>query len=167
MRDFINDTADVETTTVSQNGVKLHSLKSRGLHGFCLCLYAKAGVLYENDTQNGISHFVEHIVFRNINSLMGGKLYDTLDAAGLTFTAATYKEFMQFCITGESSKLALGAEIITKLFEPFSKELLKGDFETEKERIRAEIREYDEKSSLDYALKKKVFSGTNLSDMIL
>lgn len=166
MHGLKNDTADKEKTMTSQNGVLLHSVKSPGLHSFCLCLYAKAGVLYENSRLNGISHFVEHISFRNINLLMDGKLYDTLDAAGLTFTAATYKEFMQFCITGESSRLALAAEIITKLFEPFSKKLNDGDFETEKNRIRAEIREYDEKASLDYAVKKKTFEGTNLFDMI-
>lgn len=165
MHNLKSGTAEKEKTLVSANGVSLHSLKSPGLHSFCLCLYAKAGVLYENTT-SGISHFVEHIAFRNINQLMGGNLYNTLDAVGLTFTAATYKEFMQFCITGESSKLPLGAEIITKLFEPFSNQLKNGDFETERDRIRAEIREYDEKASLDYAVKKKVFSGTSLSDMI-
>lgn len=166
MQDFTSGISEKEKTFCSKNGVFLHTVKSPGLHSFCLCLYAKAGVLYEGGKPGGISHFVEHISFRNINLLMNGSLYDTLDAAGLTFTAATYKEFMQFCITGESSRLRLATQIITKLFEPFSKKLNSGDFETEKDRIRAEIREYDEKASLDYAVKKKAFEGTDLSDMI-
>ncbi len=160
------DIARCETKTVTKNGVNIYDLKSPGLHGFCLCLYAKGGVLYEGKKDIGISHFVEHIVFRNINILMDGRLYDILDDAGLTFTAATYKEFMQFSITGESSKFSLAADIITKLFETLQKELSDADFELERGRIRAEIREYDEKASLDYLVKKRVWQESPAADMI-
>jgi predicted Zn-dependent peptidase len=73
---------------------------------------------------------------------------------------------MQFCITGESSRIELACDIITKLFEPLSDALSTGEFELERGRIRAEIREYDEKSSLDYLVKKNVWNGTELSGMI-
>ena len=162
----ISDTTRQEQKIFTKNNIPVFSLKSPGLHGFCLCLYARAGVLYESDGEKGISHFVEHIVFRNINILMEGKLYDTLDEAGLTFTAATYKEFIQFCITGESSKFSLAADILMMLFEKLSPKLLKNDFELERGRIRAEIREYDERSSLEYLVKKKVWENTPLENMI-
>lgn len=161
-----NEKLYFENKTVSAGGVDIYSLKSPGLHSFCLCVYARGGVLYEKGECAGISHFVEHIVFRNINILMNGGLYDILDMHGLTFTAATYKEFMQFCITGASSKFSIAAEIILKLFEPLKTELLNGDFELERDRIRAEIREYDEKSSLDYLVKKSVWRNTQLENII-
>ncbi len=163
---FANDISEKEKVAISQNGIKVYSLKSPGLHSFCLCVYARAGVMYEDKKHNGISHFVEHVVFRNINALMGGSLYDTLDKFGLTFTAATYKEFMQFCISGESSRLEDAAQIITMLFCELSDKLANGDFELEKDRIRAEIREYDEKASLDYAVKKQVWQDTPASCLI-
>ena len=155
-----------EEQRITKNKIPLYSLKSPGLHGFCLCLYARAGVLYEDEKENGISHFVEHIVFRNINCIYEGKLYDLLDSAGLTFTAATYKEFMQFCITGKSSRFSLAADILTKLFEPLSETLSGEEFESERGRIRAEIRECDEKSSLEYVVKKEVWDKTPLARMI-
>ena len=161
-----SDTSRLEEKRTAKNGVNIYSMKSPGLHGFCLCVYAKAGVLYEENDEKGISHFVEHIVFRNINSLMGGKLYDTLDEAGLTFTAATYKEFIQFCITGESSRFLLAGDILLKLFEELTFERLKYDFELERGRIRAEIREYDEKASLEWLVKNNVWHPTVLSNMI-
>ena len=161
-----NDTARRERRTITQNGINIYDLKSPGLHGFCLCVYARGGVLYEKERDRGISHYVEHIVFRNINILMGGRLYDILDESGLTFTAATYKEFMQFCITGEITKFQIAADIIIKLFEKLSSEIANGDFELERDRIRAEIREYDEKASLDYLIKSKVWQGTPLAGMI-
>lgn len=161
-----SDTSRREEKITAANGIELYSLKSPGLHGFCLCVYAKAGVLYEESGEHGISHFVEHIVFRNINAIMGGKLYDVLDEAGLTFTAATYKEFIQFCITGESSKFSLAGDILLKLFEKLSANNLKEDFELERGRVRAEIREYDEKASLDWLVKSKVWGKTALTNMI-
>lgn len=166
MNFYNDDIARCEQKTTTKKGVDIYDIKSPGLHSFCLCLYAKGGVLYENAKEIGISHFVEHIVFRNINILMGGKLYDFLDESGLTFTAATYKEFMQFSITGETSKFPVAADIITKLFESLDDELSTGDFELERGRIRAEIREYDEKSSLDYLVKKKVWQASPAADMI-
>ena len=163
---IVSDTSRREEKRVAANGVEIYSMKSPGLHGFCLCVYAKAGVLYEEDNERGISHFVEHIVFRNINSVMGGNLYDTLDEAGLSFTAATYKEFIQFCITGESSKFSLAGDILLKLFEELTVERLGEDFELERGRIRAEIREYDEKASLDWLVKNDVWQATSLANMI-
>ena len=41
--------------TVSENGVAIHHFNNPVLHGFCLCLYIKAGALYEDDSENGIS----------------------------------------------------------------------------------------------------------------
>ncbi len=161
-----SDTSRCEEKRIASNGTRIYSMKSPGLHGFCLCVYARAGVLYEEDNERGISHFVEHIVFRNINAIMGGKLYDILDEAGLTFTAATYKEFIQFCITGESSKFLLAGNILLKLFEELNSERLGDDFELERGRIRAEIREYDEKASLDWLVKNNVWQSTALANMI-
>lgn len=150
----------------TKNQLPLYAYRSEGLHGFCLCVYARAGVLYETPNEVGVSHFVEHIVFRNIDRLYDGKLYDLLDGAGLTFSAATYKEFMQFCITGATAHFSLAADIMTKLFEPLSPHLRGEIFEAERGRIRAEIREYDEKSSLEYVTKHEVWRGTPLENMI-
>lgn len=161
-----NDIARCEGKMMTAKGVNIYDMRSPGLHGFCLCLYARGGVLYESLKDTGISHFVEHIVFRNINNIMNGELYNTLDEQGLTFTAATYKEFMQFSITGECSKFSLAADIITKLFEELRDELKNEDFELERGRIRAEIREYDEKASLDYLVKKRVWQNKPAADMI-
>lgn len=150
----------------TKNQLPLYAYRSEGLHGFCLCVYARAGVMYEKPREVGVSHFVEHMAFRNIDRLYDGKLYDLLDGAGLTFSAATYKEFMQFCITGASAHFSLAADILSKLFEPLSPSLRGEIFEAEHGRVRAEIREYDEKSSLEYLTKREVWRGTPLENMI-
>ncbi len=156
----------MEKTKTSKNGVDIHYYPNSALHSFCLSIYAKAGPMYESEKDSGISHFVEHIIFRNINMLMDGSLYDRLDELGLTFTAATYKEFLQLTITGASKNFAHAAQILTKAFHPLQKELSDREFELEKGRIKAEIREYDEKTTLEYAVKKQTWGDTPISRLI-
>lgn len=156
----------MEKTVTTQNGVDIHYYLNEGLHGFCLSLYAHAGPMYEGEKESGVSHFVEHIIFRNINLAMKGSLYETLDRLGLTFTAATYKEFIQLTITGASRNFCEAVKILMMAHLPLSKDLLKREFELERGRIKAEIREYDENTSLEYAVKKKVLGNTPVSRMI-
>ena len=110
----------MEEKIISNNGVEIFGYRSPYLHSFCLCLYVKAGPLYEDDSENGISHFFEHTAFRSINTALDGKLYKKADLWGLNMNALTYNEFIQFKITGASSKFKEAAEILTEIFTPFS-----------------------------------------------
>ena len=50
----------------SVNGIELYSLTNSALKSFCLSLYIRAGSIFEKESENGISHLFEHIVFRNL-----------------------------------------------------------------------------------------------------
>ena len=153
-----------ETSFVTKNGIPVHLYSNPHLHSFCLCLYVKGGCLYEGETENGITHAIEHLVFRNINHAMKGEMYATLDRLGLCFEGTTYKEFVQFSITGPVGSFPAAAEIFTKLLLPFS--LPKAEWDTERRRIKAEIREEGERTSLDYFADGIVHGGTALSRTI-
>ena len=136
-----------EQMLMTGNHVPVYSYANPHLHSFCLCLYLRAGSLYETDEKNGISHFFEHIVFKNINHKYHGELYRILDRLGLEFNGCTYKEFMQFVITGATVHFNEAAEILTAIFEPFV--LPSADIATERRRVKSELREADEFTSLD------------------
>lgn len=155
----------MEEKIISNNGVEIFGYRSPYLHSFCLCLYVKAGPLYEDDSENGISHFFEHTAFRSINTALDGKLYKKADLWGLNMNALTYNEFIQFKITGASSKFKEAAEILTEIFTPFS--VPKKEIDIERKRIKSELREKNEKSSLDCFSQKIVWEGTRLSNSIL
>lgn len=154
-----------EEKRVSRNGVEIYGYPSPYLHSFCLCLYVKAGPLYENDIENGISHFFEHTAFRSINSALGGELYRRADMLGITMNAVTYKEFIQFKITGAVEKFRESAELLCEIFTPFS--VPKNEIDVERKRIKSELRESDEKNSLEYFSQKIVWQGTSLENTIL
>lgn len=153
-----------EQLVITSNGVPVYHYKNPHLHSFCLCLYLKAGCLFEEQQENGFSHFFEHMVFKNINHLLGGELYRKLDRLGLEFNGCTYKEFMQFEITGAAQHFEEAARILTMIFAPM--QLDAEEINTERKRIKQEIRESDELKSLDHFTQEIVWKDTCLANMI-
>lgn len=151
--------------TVSENGVVIRHFCTPALHGFCLCLYIKAGALYESDSENGISHFWEHMLFRSVNNALGGELYRKIDSLGATFDAVTYRELIQLRISGAKENFRECAELLTTVFTPFSASAAETDIE--RRRIKSEIRESDEPTSLDFFTRKIVWNGTSLENPII
>ena len=153
-----------EQVSVTENQVFVYRYANPHLHSFCICLYLRAGSLFETNEQNGISHFFEHVVFKNINRKYNGELYRILDRLGLDFNACTYKEFMQFIITGAFEHFEEAANILTSVFEPLR--LSAEEISTERRRIKSELRESDELHSLDYFTQQIVWEGTCLGNTI-
>ena len=50
--------------SASVNGISIYSLTNPNLRSFCLSLYVRAGSIFEDLSNNGISHLFEHVVFR-------------------------------------------------------------------------------------------------------
>lgn len=133
-------------------------------HSFTLSLYIRSGVLYEEEEENGYSHFFEHAVFRNINHIMSQNLYRELDKNALTFSGATYNEQIQFSVSGSSSAFKTAADILILALSDLV--ITKEELESEKERVKREIREDTYSSSVDALLQKEVWRGTPLSQTI-
>lgn len=149
----------------AKNGIKIVSYKNTGVHSCHISLYVRAGCMYERPEENGITHFLEHLLYRNVNSLMGGKLYSTLDRLSIELGAATYNEMMQFNASGEYRGFRQMADIISLLFSPLS--LSKDEFSAELSRVKAEIRESDDKTALATLVGSVAYGGTPLEKTIL
>lgn len=154
----------MEKCYVTSNNVNIYKYPGDHVHSFSLSMYVKAGSMYETSEDNGISHFIEHIVIRNINHLMDGELYRYLDRYGLMFNACTYKEFVQFEITGVPKNFYKAADVFVKLFEEIT--LPASEIDIERNRIKAEIREDDDKDKLTYFANQTVWKGTSLAQTI-
>ena len=153
-----------EEKRLLKNGISLYSLNNPSSHGFFISLFLKAGAIYESAEESGITHFLEHVTIRNINSVMNGGLYPLLDKNGVEFNASTYSEMVQFYTSGASENFKIGADIISKIASPII--LSAKEIETEKGRIKAEIRENDEKNSLLGFSNSIVNKGTPLANSI-
>ena len=151
----------MENCRTTKNGVKIYTYKNEASHGFFISLFVKAGSMYESAEENGITHFFEHIAIRNVNAVRGGALYSLLDEHGIDFNASTYSEMVQFFVSGAEKNFSVGASVITDVLSPIT--LPTSELEAERRRIRAEIRESDDKTSLLSFSNGFVFEGTSLS----
>lgn len=145
-------------------GIPVYYDPNPKLHGFCLCLYVKAGPLYEADEQNGSTHYFEHMVFRHLQNRLNGELYRLLDRLGLEFSACTYRELLQFKIVGAAQHFDKAADILSQILSPMC--LSAADVAMERRRIKAEIREDGERRSLDYFARQLTWAGTPLRNPI-
>lgn len=153
-----------ENKRTLENGILMYSYKNPSLNGFYISLYLRAGCMYEPEGDVGITHFLEHIAIRNVNAEMGGTLYSLLDRYGIEFNASTYNDMVQFYVSGARKNFEIGSRILAKILSPIV--LSADEIRTEGGRIKAEIRENDERGSLANFTSSIVFEGTPLSRMI-
>ena len=127
-----------ENTWLRALAPNIYGYKNESSNSFFLSLFLRAGGMFGDEIVPGITHFLEHIMIRNVDKTMGGELYSTLDREGLEFNASTYSEMVQFYITGAKEKLGIARDILLKIFSPIV--LSSDEISKEGERIKAEIR---------------------------
>ncbi|MBO7305006.1 MAG: insulinase family protein [Clostridia bacterium] len=155
----------MEKSYISKNGIPIYTYKNPHQHGFFISLFLRAGSMYEEAGECGITHFLEHAIIRNVNRVMDEGLYPLLDKYGIEFNASTFSEMVQIYVSGATKNFKHGANIISKTLLPLA--LTGEDLKAERDRIKAEIRESDEASSLASFASKIVNEGTSLSRPIL
>ena len=64
--------ATVNTITVPANGLPVHSIALPGTRALTVLVAFDAGARNERPEENGMAHFLEHLVFK------GGEIYPTL-----------------------------------------------------------------------------------------
>lgn len=155
----------VEISLKTKNGISIYAYKNPALHSFHLSLFVRAGAMFEAPEESGITHFLEHVSIRNVNRVMNGELYRTLDRYGLEFNASSFAEMVQFYMSGAGTNFPHAAKIFAKLLAPIA--LDKSEIDAERKRIKAEIRESDEKNSLLSFTNEITHKGTSLARSIV
>lgn len=151
----------MEKRYVTDNGVSVYGYKNSAAHGFFISLFLRAGSMFESESEVGITHFLEHVLIRNVNKVMDSRLYSELDRHGVEFNASTYSEMVQFYVSGGSDNFHFGAKVIAELLSPVM--LSRSEIDAERRRIKAEIREGDDKTSLTSFSNGIVHEGTTLA----
>mgnify|MGYP000249520890 FL=1 len=150
--------------SASVNGISIYSLTNPNLRSFCLSLYVRAGSIFEDSSNNGISHIFEHVVFRNLKDKYEN-FYELIATHGLSLRGCTYKEFVRYTIDGPRHEFDFAVEVLCSLFDEIK--LTSHDFNNEKGRIKAEIREKDRRSSLDFYFDSVVWKNSEVEKIVL
>lgn len=105
---------------------------------FCISLFIKVGSCIENQDEKGISHFLEHMLFKGTNKYKN--LSHILDINGFTYNAMTMKECTLFYIkSANPNKINLIIDILYEI--AFNVKFNETSFNKEKTVIFDEIQE--------------------------
>ncbi|MBL7058326.1 insulinase family protein [Patescibacteria group bacterium] len=102
--------------TTLPNGIQLITAKNNSTNTVTVLVMVKAGSRYENKKINGISHFLEHLMFKGTKSYpTPEKLSIALDSLGGEFNAYTSEEFTGYWIKVEHSKIESAIEMLSEM----------------------------------------------------
>src|SRR5512139_407026 len=134
----------VETTTLA-NGLAVTTVALPHLHTAVCALFVKVGARFERPDDNGLSHFVEHMLFRGTERYPTSLALNTaVERLGSTLHAETGRDYTLFQLALEPEYVAPGIDLLGELLTKprFS------DIELERRLILEEINEdYDEQGN--------------------
>jgi len=81
---------------VLPNGLTLITETMPNIRSVCLGVWLKQGSRHETEAENGISHFIEHLLFKGTEKRTAQEIAKTIDAIGGQCDAFTSKEYTCF-----------------------------------------------------------------------
>ena len=106
----------------------------------CIDFWVKAGSFYEETGEEGIAHFLEHMVFKGSKNLKEGEFDRKIEALGGSSNAATGFDDVHYYVLIPSNSLNTALELLIELV--LFPKLDKNSFKIEKEVVLEEIAQY-------------------------
>lgn len=98
------------------NGIELISVK-KDTQIFSIHVGIKVGSLYEKDEERGISHFIEHMLFKGTNKKDNEKLNNQLESLGGEYNAYTDHNCTVYSVTALSEEFENSIELLSDMMK--------------------------------------------------
>ncbi len=102
--------------SVLSNGVRVISDTSRHVQSVSLGIWVRAGSRFEPPQLNGISHFIEHMLFKGTPTRDAFTIAKEIESVGGVLNAFTSKEFTAYYCKILKEDLQLAIEVLTDIF---------------------------------------------------
>ncbi len=125
-----------------KNGIPVLMDKIEGINSVTFGIFVKTGAKNELSGEEGVSHLLEHMMFKGTKTKSAKDISEIIDNEGGIINAYTGKENTVYYVQMLSNRLKEGIEVLTDMFlnSTFSEENL----EKEKNVVIEEIRMYDD-----------------------
>ncbi len=100
------------TLDVLPNGLRVIVVERRSAPLVALDLRIKAGTAYETVENNGVAHFLEHLLFKGTPTRKPGEVDAAIEAIGGEFSANTSMDWAQFAATVPASAWHTALEVL-------------------------------------------------------
>ena len=153
--------------TTLPNGLQVLIQKDERFPLVSLRLYVRAGSAYETDGQAGISHLLEHMVFKGTEKRPVGGVATDIEGVGGYINAATSFDYTVFMVDVPAENRSLGMDVLQDMV--FGARLDETELAQEKNVVLAELeRSEDSPGNLLFkTLQDMVWNGTTYARPII
>lgn len=126
----------------SENGLRIVTEKIPSVRSVALGIWVGTGSKYENDLNNGISHFLEHMFFKGTTSRSAKEIAETFDEIGGNVNAFTSKEYTCYYARVLDQHAPIALDVLSDMF--FHSVFDADELEKEKNVVIEEISMYED-----------------------
>ena len=152
---------------ILKNGITLVMEKFYNIRSISAGIFVKNGSLDENENESGISHFIEHMLFKGTDNRSAKALAVEMDRAGGQLNAYTTKEYTCFYTKVLDSHFENAFDILADMY--FNSAFDENEIRREKSVIDEEIDMYEDTPDdlVHENLQNAVWAGTSLGRPVL
>ncbi len=103
------------TSYTTKNGIKVILEKIPHLRSASIGVWFRAGSVYEGPDENGISHFIEHMLFKGTKNRSARAIAEEIDAVGGQLNAFTAKEYTCFYCKVMDEHFKIGMDLLSDM----------------------------------------------------
>jgi len=124
------------------NGMTILVEEIRHVRSVALGIWVDVGSRYEGDLDRGVSHFIEHMMFKGTEKRTARDIAETLDAVGGQLNAFTTKEYTCYFARVLDEHFDLALDLLADML--FNSRLEGSDVDRERNVILEEIKMYED-----------------------
>ncbi len=151
-------------TDILDNGLTVVGIEMPHIHSVELALFVRAGLRFENEKNNGVFHFLEHMLFRGNEKFPdSASLNREFESLGRELRASTLSEYTYFGFSPHISGFSRAVELFADFFTrpTFSKIELERQIILEE--CQEELNEKGENVDIDDQACRLLYEGNPLS----
>ena len=125
---------------ILKNGVRVLHERLDHVRSCALGVWVENGSCCEPDALSGISHFIEHMLFKGTQTRSAAQIAGEIDAVGGQIDAFTSREYTCFCTKTLDTHIPIALDILSDML--YNPRLDADDMALERQVIGEEIRMY-------------------------
>lgn len=126
--------------TALKNGIRCVERNIRGRDSLSIGVWISSGGRYEEEKDSGISHFLEHLLFRGTKTRSAEDIKEAIEGRGGAMNGWTSEEFTCYLVKILSRDIAMAVDILSDMV--LSPLISEEDIEKERTVIKEEIKMY-------------------------
>ncbi|NIQ38049.1 MAG: insulinase family protein [Proteobacteria bacterium] len=106
----------MQQKTVLDNGIRVLTERAPHYDSVCIGIWVNTGSRDEKESENGLSHFIEHLLFKGTEARSAQEIAQTIDSVGGSMNGFTGRETMCFLAKVLDRHLELAIDLLSDIF---------------------------------------------------